>query len=312
MCVKEANLPSNHRERAKAVDIRQVHKIYANGTHALKGIELSIYDDDFLVIIGPSGAGKSTLLRCINRLIRPTSGTMFFMGENLMELDGYRLRNIRRRIGMIFQQFNLVRRLTIIENVLMGRLPHCSNMGRHGLSLARIFSRRDREIAFACLHKVHIAELAFQRADNISGGQQQRVAIARMLAQEPKLILADEPVASLDPASAEIVMQTLLEIHESHQIPVIVNLHQIELGCRYGKRIIGMKDGMIVFDGNRAELDHDILTRIYGKELDVGLGRISCRDPYKLGRQAEQEYSLPAQEMWLHNRYPSVTTLAGP
>ncbi len=264
-----------------AIETSGLCKTYPNGTKALNNITLTIGESEFIVILGPSGAGKSTLLRSMNRLIEPTCGKIMLMGKDVTHVGGHHLRHIRRRVGMIFQQFNLVRRLTVLENVMAGRLPHCTGFIRGGLSLLRIFTRREREIAFECLSKVHIENLAFQRADTLSGGQQQRVAIARTLAQEPELILADEPVASLDPASAEIVMQTLLDIHENQHIPVIVNLHQIDLGRRYGKRIIGMNSGAICFDGAPESLDNQMLQLIYGKELDSGLGRISRKKTEK-------------------------------
>ena len=257
-----------------AVEARGLCKTYPNGTRALKNVNLRICGSEFIVILGPSGAGKSTLLRCMNRLVEPTGGSIHFLNEDITHVSGRNIRKIRARVGMIFQQFNLVRRLSVLENVLAGRLAHCHGLLWKGLSLFKIFPRSEREIALECLRKVHIEELAFQRADTLSGGQQQRVAIARTLAQEPELILADEPVASLDPASAEIVMQTLQDIHEAQKIPVIVNLHQIELGRRYGKRIIGMKAGEICFDGSAIDLDNQTLRCIYGKELDSGLGRI--------------------------------------
>ncbi len=261
-----------------AVEAWRLSKTYENGTQALIGVDFRVRADEFVVILGPSGAGKSTFLRSMNRLIEPTGGRIKLMDEDITHVGGCRLRQIRARVGMIFQQFNLVRRLSVLENVLAGRLSHyCCSPLLQGLSLLRIFSSTERDIAFDCLRKVHIENLAFQRADTLSGGQQQRVAIARTLAQEPDVILADEPVASLDPASAEIVMQTLLDIHEMQRIPVVVNLHQIELGRRYGKRIVGMRAGRIVFDGLSEELDHQILRQIYGQELESGLGKLRAR-----------------------------------
>lgn len=257
-----------------AVEARGLTKTYPNGTQALRNVDLTINRSEFVVVLGPSGAGKSTLLRCMNRLVEPTGGEIHFMGEEITHVSGRQLQRIRMRVGMIFQQFNLVRRLSVLENVLAGRLSHLTDIKRYTMSLARIFPREEYDIAYECLRKVHIEELAYQRADTLSGGQQQRVAIARTLAQEPDIILADEPVASLDPASAETVMQTLLDIHDLQNIPVIVNLHQIDLGRQYGKRIVGMKAGRICFDGPIANLDNQTLLTIYGKELDSGLGRM--------------------------------------
>ncbi len=256
-----------------AIEARRLCKTYPNGTRALTDVNLRLCDSEFIVVLGPSGAGKSTLLRCMNRLVEPTGGQIHFMGRDVTHVSGRDLRRIRMHVGMIFQQFNLVRRLTVLENVLAGRLPHARGLLRQGLSLLRVFSLAERELAFQCLRKVHIEKLAFQRADTLSGGQQQRVAIARTLAQEPKLILADEPVASLDPASSEIVMQTLMDIHTTQSIPVVVNLHQIEPGQRYGMRIIGMREGRICFLGTAEERDEETLRTIYGRELDSGLGK---------------------------------------
>lgn len=220
------------------------------------------------IILGPSGAGKSTLLRCLNRLIEPTSGSIELNGKDITHFSGgFRLQEIRKRVGMIFQQFNLVRRLTVIENVLAGRLSHCHNIFWRLASLTKMFSKREKDFAFECLKKVRIEHLAYQRADTLSGGQQQRVAIARTLAQEPYVFLADEPVASLDPASSEIVMETLQEIHETQRIPVIINLHQIELAERYATRLIGMSDGVLVFDGVGSDLSSDIVEEIYGMQV---------------------------------------------
>ena len=248
--------------------MQEITKIYPNGTCAVQGIDLAADSKDLTVILGPSGAGKSTLLRCMNRLLEPTSGHLHLNGEEITHAAGRKLQEVRKRVGMIFQQFNLVRRLTVLENVLAGRLPHCNRGFRRGLSLLKIFSGKDRELAFECLKKVKIEHLAYQRADTLSGGQQQRVAIARALAQGPYVFLADEPVASLDPASAETVMKTLQAINHTQKIPVIVNLHQIELAERYATRIIGMARGRVVFDGPTASLTDEIITRIYGTAVD--------------------------------------------
>lgn len=258
--------------KTPALLIEQLNKTYPNGTRALCDLDLEVSGEELVVILGPSGAGKSTLLRCVNRLVTPTSGHIHFKGEDVTRFSGRELRKVRLRIGMIFQQFNLVRRLTVLENVLAGRLAHRRGISARGLSLLKMFPESERDQAFECLRKVHIENLAFQRADTLSGGQQQRVAIARTLAQEPDMILADEPVASLDPASAETVMRILEQIHIEHEIPVIVNLHQIDLGKRYGKRIIGMNSGRICFDGPPEDLTESKLLSVYGHELDHGMG----------------------------------------
>ncbi len=269
-----------------ALQAKGLCKTYPNGTRALIDVDLEIDGSALVVILGPSGAGKSTFLRCINRLVTPTGGELCLHGENLVHVGGRDLRRIRARVGMIFQQFNLVKRLSVLENVLAGRLAHRHGLLQRGLSLTRIFPRDERDLAFECLRKVHIEHLALQRADTLSGGQQQRVAIARTLAQEPELILADEPVASLDPASAEVVMNNLEEIHQTQGIPVMVNLHQIDLGKKYGRRIIGMNSGRICFDGPPEDLNDLQLQTIYGHELDSGLGRAT---PRKQDRDEDQE-----------------------
>ena len=246
-------------------------KVYANGTRALKEVSLSFGRDDFAAVIGSSGAGKSTLLRCLNRLVRPTDGSIELLGEDITGACGRHLKQVRRRVGIIFQQFHLVRRLTVLDNVLVGRLRFNATPIRQCMSLLRLFPKAEREIAFECLKQVGIADLAFQRADTLSGGQQQRVAIARALAQKPDVFLADEPIASLDPRSAETVMEILREIHESKKIPVIVNLHHIDFAQRYAKRIIGMAHGQVVFDGNNSDLTREVIMPIYGAQADVEL-----------------------------------------
>lgn len=258
-------------------------KRYPSGVEALRAVDLTFAADEFTAIIGPSGAGKSTLLRCLNQLIPPTAGRYLLRGEDVTRVRGARLRRLRQRFGMIFQQFHLVGRLTALQNVLAGRLRfqratlasllwpprwHQPDGPRaavaHAASLCRRFSNRDRAVAYACLHRVGIGALAFQRADQLSGGQQQRVAIARALAQEPEVFLADEPVASLDPRSADVVMNTLARIHAEQGLPVIVNLHQVELARRFAARIIGIADGRVVFDDVPAKLSETVVREIYG------------------------------------------------
>ena len=250
-------------------------KVYPNGTRALSDIDLTIGGTDFMAIIGPSGAGKSTLLRCINRLTRPTEGQLIMFGEDATEVSGVRLRGVRRKVGMIFQQFHLVRRLSVIENVLVGRLRFNRGVVSRCCSLARVFPKCEKEFAFECLKQVGIADLAFQRADTLSGGQQQRVAIARALAQEPEVFLADEPIASLDPHSAEVVMQTLAQINEERHIPVLVNLHHIDFARRYGKRVLGIKKGRVVVDGTQRDLNDEIIADIYGAKLNEAYGELA-------------------------------------
>lgn len=256
-----------------AIDTVALTKVYPNGTRAVNQVSFSASQQELTIILGPSGAGKSTLLRCLNRLIEPTSGRIKLNGRDIAHVSGKKLQQVRKRVGMIFQQFNLVPRLTVLENVMAGRLSHCRGPLWNLLSLLKKFPPNERDVAFECMKKVRIEHLAFQRADTLSGGQQQRVAIARALAQEPYVFLADEPVASLDPASAETVMTTLQHIQQTQGIPVIVNLHQIELAERYATRIIGMAKGQIVFDGRDADLTPEVVERIYGVKVDRRSGR---------------------------------------
>jgi phosphonate transport system ATP-binding protein len=264
-------------DAAHVIEAENISKTYPNGTRALQNVSLSVGGSDLIAIIGSSGAGKSTFLRCINRLIRPTSGTLMLLGEDITQVNGRALRQVRRRIGMIFQQFHLVRRLSVLENVLVGRLRfNAASPLRYGCSIWRKFPKSEKEVAFDCLKQVGIADLAFQRADTLSGGQQQRVAIARALAQEPEVFLADEPIASLDPRSAETVMSILQDIQERKNIPVLVNLHHIDFARRYGKRIIGMKAGTTVFEGEAQDLDECVISKIYGPkhEEEEGCDRV--------------------------------------
>jgi phosphonate transport system ATP-binding protein len=274
-----------------SIRTRQLTKIYPNGTCAVNNVSFSVRSDEMTIILGPSGAGKSTLLRCLNRLVEPTSGYIELNGKDITHFSGgFRLQEIRKRVGMIFQQFNLVRRLTVLENVLAGRLSHCRNFLWRFASLSKMFPKSEKDFAFECLKKVRIEHLAFQRSDTLSGGQQQRVAIARTLAQEPYVFLADEPVASLDPASSEIVMDTLQEIHETQGIPVIVNLHQIEIAERYATRLIGMADGQFVFDGSGSDLSSDIVEKIYGMQVNRAMN-------YRGSQEKIQENDTPGHEI---------------
>ncbi len=242
-----------------AYRLRAVRKRYANGFEALKGVDLDIAAGSFVVVLGPSGAGKSTLLRTLNGLERIDGGAIECDGT---VLSAHTLRAIRSRSGMIFQQFNLVGRLSVMTNVLTGRLSRRSWLG----SVFGLFRGEDMEIARRVLHRVGLLDKAWQRADRLSGGQQQRVGIARALAQQPRVILADEPVASLDPLSSAEVMNLLAEINRDDGITVVVNLHQVELARRYADRVIGLNAGRVVYDGPPEGLDRDTLTRIYRRE----------------------------------------------
>ena len=241
--------------------IKDIGKRYADGFEALKGINAEIAAGSFTVILGPSGAGKSTLLRTINGLETPTSGTIQ-IGEQIVTLNN--LREVRSRVGMVFQHFNLVDRLSVMTNVLTGRLSHRSWLG----SLLYLFRRTDLDLAHDALIRVGLTEKAWSRADILSGGQQQRVGIARALAQQPRVILADEPVASLDPVASEEIMGLLREICTRDGITVIVNLHHVGLAMRFADRIIGLNDGRVVYDGIASGLDRATLSRIYNRNGD--------------------------------------------
>ena len=256
------------------LEIRDLVKVYPRGTRAIDGISLDIRRGEFVVLIGLSGSGKSTLLRCINRLVEPTSGQVTFEGEDVTHASSRDLRRIRRRIGMIFQQFNLVKRSSVFANVLAGRLGYRSSWR----TIASKPSREDVALAFENLERVSILEKAYVRADALSGGQQQRVGIARALMQQPQLMLADEPVASLDPATSHSVMKYLEEINKTDGITVICSLHFLSLARRYGTRVIALKDGRVAFDGMPAEIDERRFKEIYGEdavEVEIGVARTS-------------------------------------
>ena len=241
---------------------------FAHGVVALHDVSLAVHPGEFIAVLGPSGAGKSTFLRTLNRLVTPTSGRVLFQGEDVTSATGVALRRLRQSVGMIFQQFHLVGRLSVMDNVLAGRLRFCRGVAHFAASHARWFGKAHREVAMDALQRVGIAHLAPRRADTLSGGQQQRVAIARLLAQEPAAVLADEPVASLDPRSAEDVMQALHNIHTTKGLPVVVNLHQVDVARRFASRIVGMRSGRVVFDGPPSELDDRTARGLYG-ELDA-------------------------------------------
>ena len=257
---------------APLVSIRDLVKTYPNGTRALDGITLDIDRGEFVVLIGLSGSGKSTLLRTINRLVDPTSGTVTFDGIDVTRARGAELRRVRRRIGMIFQQFNLVRRSSVFSNVIAGRLGYRSTWR----TIAARASASDVALAFENLGRVGIPEKAFGRADALSGGQQQRVGIARALMQKPELMLADEPVASLDPATSHSVMKYLEEINKKDGITVICSLHFLSLARRYGTRVVALKAGKVAFDGKPQAIDERRFREIYGEdavEVEIGVGR---------------------------------------
>lgn len=241
-----------------------VSKVYPNGTVGLDDVNLTIDDGEFVAIIGRSGAGKSTLLRAVNRMHEITGGTLTVNGTDVSGLRGKSLRRFRRGIGMVFQSFNLVTRTTVIRNVLSACVPDMP----FWRVLLGVFRREDKITALESLEKVGILDKAYIRADQLSGGQQQRVALARTLAQDPKIILADEPVAALDPVTAKQVMQDFVRINREMGISILLNIHHIELAMEYADRIIGIRAGKIVYDGPAKAVDQSVLDAIYGEERE--------------------------------------------
>ena len=244
------------------LEVTDLQKIYPNGTHALKGVTFKVEKGEFLVIIGLSGSGKSTMLRCINRLHDPTSGSVKFNDDEITTLRGQNIRDVRSDIGMIFQHFNLIPRKSVMTNVLSGSLR------RQGIikSVLGIWPDKDKKKAMEYIKIVGLEGREFHRADNLSGGQQQRVAIARALMQNPKILLADEPVASLDPATSHSVMEYLKKVNEELGVTVICNLHFLSLVREYASRVIALKDGKKIYEGDPSEIDQEWFERIYGDE----------------------------------------------
>jgi phosphonate transport system ATP-binding protein len=244
------------------LQIDGLEKIYATGKRALGGIDLAIDRPQLVAVIGSSGAGKSTLIRCINRLVEPTAGRILLNGEDVVALDRKGLRAARRRIGMIFQEYNLVERLTVMQNVLSGRLGYVGLFA----SLRYRFPPEDIRGAFALLDRVGLDGYHNRRADALSGGQRQRVGIARALMQRPDLLLLDEPTASLDPKTARQIMRLVKELVSERQTPAIINIHDVALAKAFADRIVGLKDGVVAFDEDPVKLDDAALTDIYGDE----------------------------------------------
>jgi phosphonate transport system ATP-binding protein len=245
-----------------ALSIRNLSKEYTRGKPVLRDISLDFAGSGLTAVIGPSGTGKSTLIRCINRLVEPTAGEILFEGQDIARLSSGRLREARRHIGMVFQEYNLVERLTVMENLLSGRLGYVPTFK----AWLRKFPRADIAEAFDLLDVVGLSGFANQRADSLSGGQRQRVGIARAVMQHPKLLLADEPTSSLDPKTSVEIMTLMRELGRAKGIPIIVNMHDVELAKRYADRVIGMSEGRVVFDGSALELTDDYLKTIYGGE----------------------------------------------
>ena len=240
-----------------------VNKVYSNGLHALKNVSLEIKQGEFVAIIGLSGAGKSTLLRTINRMHDISEGSLTVNGQEVNDLSGKDLRKFRRKLGMVFQSFNLVTRTTVINNVLTSRVPDMPLWK----SIIGLYSKEDKVIALEALDKVGILDKAYVRADQLSGGQQQRVALARTLAQKPEIILADEPVAALDPITAKQVMDDFKKINKELNMSVLINIHHVDLALKYADRVIWIKAGEIVYDGPATKVDSEVLKQIYGREL---------------------------------------------
>jgi phosphonate transport system ATP-binding protein len=244
------------------LQVRHLSKSYVADRPVLTDINLEVAPRGLTAVIGPSGTGKSTLIRCINRLVEPTQGEILFEGRDLVKLDRRGLREARRHIGMVFQEFNLVERLTVMENLLCGRLGYVSSWR----AWRRAFAKDDIRKAFDLLDTVGLAGFAQRRADALSGGQRQRVGIARAVMQEPKLLLADEPTSSLDPKTSVEIMELMKDVGARRGIPVLVNMHDVELARRFADRVVGMSGGKIVYDGPSQYLTDDVLKSIYGGE----------------------------------------------
>lgn len=249
-------------EATPFLEIKGLKKEYTPGNLILKGIDITINEPGIIAIIGPSGTGKSTLLRCINRLVDPTAGQIIFDQSDLSKAKGQQLRRLRRHVGMVFQEYNLVERLTVIENVLTGRLGYMSAWQ----AWRRKFKQKDINTAFELLEAVGLTEHSSKRADSLSGGQRQRVGIARAVMQDPHILLADEPTSSLDPKTAVEIMELLERFALEKNIPALVNMHDVVLAKRFAKRIIGMSNGIVVYDGSPEGITDDHLKQIYGGE----------------------------------------------
>ena len=247
------------------IEFKDVNKTYPNGVTALKNVNLTIDQGEFVAIIGLSGAGKSTLIRCINRMHEINEGTLTVNDVNVGKLSGKQIRSFRRKIGMIFQSFNLVTRTSVINNVLISSVPELSWWRK----LVGLFPKEKKVEALEALDKVGILDKAYNRVDQLSGGQQQRVALARTIAQNPDIILADEPVASLDPVTAKVVMDDFKRINQETNMSILINIHHVELALEYADRVIGIRQGEVVYDGKSEDVSQDVLDQIYGSADNV-------------------------------------------
>src|SRR5699024_9794955 len=246
------------------MSIKNLNKEYSKGKSVLKGINFNIKQGELLSIIGPSGAGKSTLLRSINRMIEPTSGKITFDDKDITGVKGKELRKMRTNIGMIFQHYNLVDRLSVFENVMHGTLGYKNSLQ----GIFSMYTESEKEEALDIITELGIQDHIYKRCDELSGGQKQRVGIARALVQKPKIILCDEPITSLDPSSSRVIMEHLRKICSEKGITVIVNLHQVDVAKNYSDRIIGLNSGQIVYNGHPSEIDKEVIQSIYGTDFD--------------------------------------------
>lgn len=254
--------------------VKNLTKCYKQGTYAVNDISFEVKQGEFVAIIGASGSGKSTILRCINRMIEPTKGSILFEGKEITGLGGKRFREVRRKIGMIFQHYNLVYRLTVMQNVMHGRLGYMNTFE----GVFSLYNEEDKRNALKLLGKVGLSDFAYNRASELSGGQKQRVGIIRALMQEPSLLLCDEPIASLDPGSSKIIMDTIKKLATESNIACIVNLHQVQVAKEYASRIIGIRDGRIVFDDVPARLTNEMIEDIYNTSIENLMIQEELRD----------------------------------
>ncbi|MGL6166980.1 MAG: phosphonate ABC transporter ATP-binding protein [Fusobacteriaceae bacterium] len=245
------------------LEIKNLFKTYDGEKNILEGIDLNFKKSELISIIGSSGAGKTTFLRCLNRMVAPTSGEILFNSENIVEANKEKIKKIRSKIGMVFQHYNIVKQLTVIENVLHGKLGQMSLIK----GILGLYSEEDKKEAFRLLEELGLKGHEYKKCGNLSGGQKQRVGIARALIQNPDLILCDEPIASLDPQSAKVIMDILKDISKERGITCVANLHQVDVALKYSDRIIGLKNGKVLFDGSPSELTEEIIHEIYGAKL---------------------------------------------